>query len=76
MPKLPVLSARKILKVLHKAGFEIVGRKGSHIRLKKKTPLETRIVIVPDHREIQLGTLKSILRQAGLSKKEFLKLLK
>ena len=76
MPKLPVLSARKILKVLRKAGFEIVGRKGSHIRLKKKTPLETRIVIVPDHREIQLATLKSILRQAGLSKKEFLKLLK
>jgi len=76
MPKLPVLSARKVLKVLQKTGFEVVGRKGSHIRLKKKTSLETRIVIVPNHQEIQLGTLKSIMRQAGLSKKEFLELLK
>jgi predicted RNA binding protein YcfA (HicA-like mRNA interferase family) len=70
-----VLPARKVLKALYKAGFEIVGRKGSHIRLKKKTATEVRIVVVPDHPEIQIGTLRSILRQAGISREEFLELL-
>ncbi|HEC76565.1 MAG TPA: addiction module toxin, HicA family, partial [Thermoplasmatales archaeon] len=36
MPKLPIVSGRKIVKALQKAGFEIVGRRGSHIRLKKR----------------------------------------
>jgi predicted RNA binding protein YcfA (HicA-like mRNA interferase family) len=61
---------------LTKAGFEVVGRKGSHVRLKKKTPTKTYIVIVPMHPEIKRGTLKSIIGQSGLSSNEFLKLLK
>ncbi|MGC8939277.1 MAG: type II toxin-antitoxin system HicA family toxin [Candidatus Bathyarchaeia archaeon] len=80
MQKLPPLSGRKVVKALSKAGFEIVGRKGSHVRLKKKTPAKTPtktyIVIVPMHPEIKKGTLKSIIRQSGLSPEEFLKLLK
>jgi len=51
-----------------------VGRKGSHVRLKKKIPTKTYIVIVPLHPEIKRGTLKSILRQAGLTTNEFVKL--
>lgn len=57
-----------------RAGFIVVGRKGSHIRLKRRNG-ETRVVIVPDHREIAKGTLRSILRQADLSREEFLQLL-
>ncbi len=74
MAKLPVLSGYKIVKALEKEGFKIVGRKGSHIRLKKKSNDETFIVIVPDHPEITPGTLLSIIRQSGMKKDEFLKL--
>ena len=74
MPKLPLMSGQEVIKALNKVGFEIVGRKGSHVRLKKKTPIKTYIVIVPLHPEIKRGTLKSILRQAGLTTNEFAKL--
>ena len=76
MQKLPLLSGRQVIKALAKAGFKVVGRKGSHVRLKKKTQTKTYIVIVPMHPEIKRGTLKSIIRQSGLSPNEFLKLLK
>jgi predicted RNA binding protein YcfA (HicA-like mRNA interferase family) len=75
MPKLPALPARKLLKALQKDGFEIVPQKGSHIRLKKKTPAETRIVIVPNHDEIAKGTLSSILRQAAWDRDKLMKML-
>jgi len=74
--KLPVVSGRKIVKALKKAGFEIVGRKGSHIRLKKKTSEGTFIVVVPDHVEIAKSTLHSIIRQSGMTRDEFIELLK
>ncbi|MFH1364909.1 MAG: type II toxin-antitoxin system HicA family toxin [Candidatus Aenigmatarchaeota archaeon] len=67
MTRLPVMSGQEILKLLSKHGFQIAGRKGSHIRLKKKEKNKTFIVIVPDHKEIPPETLKSILRQAGIS---------
>lgn len=76
MPKLPLVSGKEVIKALSKAGFQTVGRKGSHIRLKKKTPIKAYIVIVPLHPEIKRGTLKSILRQAGLTTNEFIKLLR
>ena len=62
------------MKAMAKAGFKVVGRKGSHIRLKRRNG-ETRVVVIPDHREIAKGTLRSILRQAGLSREEFQQLL-
>jgi len=73
MPKLPILTAKEVLKILRENGFEIVGRKGSHIRLKRKVPPPARIVIVPDFHEIPRGTLSSIIRQSGLPKEKFLK---
>ncbi|MGD0028320.1 MAG: type II toxin-antitoxin system HicA family toxin [Candidatus Bathyarchaeia archaeon] len=75
MPRLPLVSGREVTKALGKAGFVVVGRKGSHIRLKKKTQNRAYIVVVPLHPEIKRGTLKSILRQAGLTTEEFVKLL-
>jgi predicted RNA binding protein YcfA (HicA-like mRNA interferase family) len=73
MPKLPHPSAEEIIRLLSRNGFLIVGRKGSHIRLKKKAQAETRIVIVPNHGEIAPGTLLSIIRQSGIDREEFLK---
>ena len=72
---LPVVSGREVIKALAKISFKIVGRRGSHVRLKRKDG-KTLIVIVPDHRELARGTLKSILRQAHLSREEFLEILK
>jgi len=75
MPKLPTPSSREIVRALSGKGFEVVSQKGSHIKMKKITPNETRIVIIPDHPEIPAGTLKSIIRQAGMTDEEFIKLL-
>ncbi|HUR68767.1 MAG TPA: type II toxin-antitoxin system HicA family toxin [Candidatus Thermoplasmatota archaeon] len=76
MGKLPALSARKVLKALGQAGFEIVGQRGSHVRLNGRRGGEVRVVIVPNHRSIAPGTLVSILRQAGMTRAEFDELLK
>ncbi|MEA3198889.1 MAG: hypothetical protein QOE90_317 [Thermoplasmata archaeon] len=65
-----VVSARELLRVLRSLGFEVVGRKGSHIRLKRRDPSPTRVVVMPDHAEIAPGTLASILRQAGLTRED------
>jgi len=72
---LPVVSGRRAIKALTKAGFLVAGRKGSHIKLKKKVDDRVFVVIVPYHVELARGTLKSILRQANLTREEFLKLL-
>ncbi|MBI4895807.1 MAG: type II toxin-antitoxin system HicA family toxin [Candidatus Aenigmarchaeota archaeon] len=71
MTKLPVLSGHDVLKILSKQGFDIVGRKGSHVRLKRIFSGKSYTVIVPDHKEIPIGTLKSIVRQSGLSEEYF-----
>ncbi|MCK4884848.1 type II toxin-antitoxin system HicA family toxin [Candidatus Bathyarchaeota archaeon] len=70
--KLPTLSYRKLLKILNKAGFKIVHQKGSHLYL---TDSKHKIT-VPRHKTIQKGTLLAIIQQAGLTKEEFLKLMK
>lgn len=72
---LPVISGRKVIKALTKTGFTVEGKKGSHVKLKKNEGGKILIVIVPDHSEIAKGTLKSILRQAGITREDFLKLL-
>ena len=75
--KSPVVSGGKIIKALSKAGFEIVGRRGSHIRMRKIIDKDKAVVItVPNHRELALGTFNDIIKQSGLTKEEFLKLLK
>lgn len=57
MARLPVLSGREIIKVLSKHGFAIVGRKGSHVRMKKIIPGKVFVAIVPDHGDVPIGTL-------------------
>ena len=64
-----------MIKALVNAGFEVAGRKGSHVKLKKRVDGKVFVVIVPDHAELARGTMKSILRQANVTREEFLKLL-
>ncbi len=74
MPKL--YSARVILNALQRAGFSIISQKGSHIKLFKREEDKNYIVIVPNHKEIAIGTFSSILKQAGMSRKELKKFIK
>ena len=73
MARLLVLSGNEIMKILSRNGFSIVGRKSSHVRMKKITPQKVFIAVVPDHREVPIGTMKSIIRQSGLSEDQFRK---
>ena len=75
MSKLPVISGREVVRVLGKIGFVIVGRKGSHVRMKRRRGREILIVIVPMHRELAKGTLRSILRQANMTVEDLSRLL-
>ena len=68
------LSFREVRRKLEKAGFVQVGQTGSHIKFAKVTDKGTRTATVPRHREVASGTLRSILRQAGLSEEVFRKL--
>ncbi len=75
MPKLPVLTYRNLLKVLEKKGFQLDHTTGSHFIFYNK--INKARVTVPSHkRELPKGTLMSILREIGISKKELIMLLK
>ena len=74
--KLPMLSAREVINVLSKEGFKVRRRKGSHVILVKETTEGKIAVVVPDHKEIDKGTLLEIIRQAKLTKEEFIAILK
>lgn len=54
--KLPILSARKVMKILEREGFQILRQKGSHISLYKKTRKKTLLIVVPNKKEIKIGT--------------------
>ncbi len=68
------LPFRLVKSNLEKAGFVETSQTGSHIKFARTMPDGTRTATVPKHREIAAGTLRSILRQAGLSEAEFEKL--
>ncbi|MFB2973984.1 type II toxin-antitoxin system HicA family toxin [Aerosakkonema sp. BLCC-F183] len=70
MPLKP-LPYREVKRKLEAAGFTEVSQKGSHVKFAKYLPDGTITTIVPCHREVTVGTVRSILRQAGLSPEEF-----
>jgi predicted RNA binding protein YcfA (HicA-like mRNA interferase family) len=76
MSKLPTISGKEMIKLLKGIGFTEVSSKGSHVKLKGYRAGGKRTVIVPLHGELAFGTLRSILRQAGLTVKELEDLLK
>jgi predicted RNA binding protein YcfA (HicA-like mRNA interferase family) len=69
--KLRVLSGSDACAILARHGFTEVRRRGSHIVMQRKDAAGTTTVPVPDHRELRQGTLRSIIRQSGLSRREF-----
>jgi predicted RNA binding protein YcfA (HicA-like mRNA interferase family) len=71
-PRLPVVSGAEAVRALEDAGFDEVSQRGSHVKLRNAAG---RTAIVPRHRELAPGTLRSILRQAGLSVEDFIALL-
>jgi predicted RNA binding protein YcfA (HicA-like mRNA interferase family) len=72
LSKLPLLSWREVVKALAKVGFQVARQKGSHLILLKNE----YIVPVPKHEKIKRGLLIEIITEAGLTKEEFLKLIK
>ena len=76
MSKLPVLSGRELIQTLGKVGFVPTRRKGSHVILIMTDEKGKHAVVVPDHKEVDKGTLLEIIRQANLKREEFLKLTK
>jgi predicted RNA binding protein YcfA (HicA-like mRNA interferase family) len=76
--KLPILSSSEIERVLHRAGFKPAPKrgKGSHKAFVKETKNKKFLVIVPQKKTIPRGTLLAIIKQAGLTKEEFMRLLK
>jgi predicted RNA binding protein YcfA (HicA-like mRNA interferase family) len=69
--RLKVLSGKAVCKILEGNGFAEVRRRGSHIVMQKKLPTTTITVPVPDHSELKIGTLQSIIRQSGLARTQF-----
>ncbi len=73
MSGLPRISGRDCVKALNKAGFYLKRQEGSHMILRRDDPFGQ--VVVPDHKELDRGTLRAIIRQSGLSVDEFVKFL-
>jgi len=71
MGKLRVLSGRDICRILEQHGFQVVRQRGSHIAMQRRTDLGTVTVPIPDHTEIKIGTLQSIIRQSGVARTAF-----
>jgi predicted RNA binding protein YcfA (HicA-like mRNA interferase family) len=69
MSKLPHLSGQECVAILRRFGFRVVRQRGSHIVLRRDDPFAQ--VIVPDHKELDRGTLRAIIRQAELSVQDF-----
>ncbi len=70
MSQLPRISGREAVKALRKIGYEQDRQRSSHIILRQIAYPHRRIV-VPDHKEIAIGTLRAIIRQVGLTVEDF-----
>jgi predicted RNA binding protein YcfA (HicA-like mRNA interferase family) len=69
--KLRVLSGREVCEILSRHGFAEVRRKGSHVIMQQRLPNTTLTVVVPDHKPVRRGTLKSIISQSKLPSQLF-----
>ncbi len=70
MPKLPTVSGRDFAKAMKKLGYEFDRQTGSHMILRQSAEPHRRLT-VPDHRELAKGTLRSLIREAGLTVQQF-----
>jgi predicted RNA binding protein YcfA (HicA-like mRNA interferase family) len=65
---LPVVSGATAIRALERLGFAIVRQRGSHVMLRRGASG----CVVPDHRELKLGTLRGVLKQAGVAPDDFI----
>jgi len=72
MPKLKRASGKQTIHALERLGFVQVRQRGSHVILRKTRPEGDIGCAVPLHRELAIGTLRGILRQAGVTPEEFM----
>ena len=73
MSRLSGISGRECVNALKKIGFYLKRQEGSHIILRLNNPFTQ--VVVPDHKELDRGTLRAIIRQSGISIDDFIRLL-
>ena len=71
MGRLRVLSGMEVCRILERNGFSEVRRRGSHVVMQKKLQDTTITVPVPDHAELKIGTLQSIIRQSATLRADF-----
>lgn len=72
MPELRRLSGEEAIRALERLGFIKVRQRGSHVILKRRSPVGEVGCVVPLHRELAIGTLRGILRQAQVTPEEFM----
>ena len=68
MPKLPRISGATAVRALERLGFEMLRQSGSHVIMRRGS----KGCVVPMHNEIKIGTLAGVLRQADVSRDEFI----
>lgn len=73
MSKLAGISARECIRALEKIGFYISRQEGSHVILRRDDPYAK--TVVPNHKELKVGTVRGIIRDVNLTVEEFLELL-
>lgn len=73
MPKLPRVSGADVVRALGRLGFAQVRQRGSHVVLKRIDKSGVRGCVVPMHPELATGTLRGVLKQAGISVEDFAK---
>jgi predicted RNA binding protein YcfA (HicA-like mRNA interferase family) len=72
MPRMPRISSKEAIRALERLGFEQVRQTGSHVVMKKEAEEGEIGCVVPLHRELKIGTLSGILKQAQISIEEFI----
>lgn len=65
MPKLKRLSGPEVVKILEKFGFQIYSQRGAHIKMRRITEVGKETLTIPNHKQLDTGTCKAILRQAS-----------
>ncbi|MBV6480256.1 MAG: hypothetical protein HGGPFJEG_03113 [Ignavibacteria bacterium] len=65
MSKLKKLSGKEVISILNQFGFKVINQRGSHIKIRRVIDDSKQTLLIPNHKEIDTGTLRAIVRQAG-----------
>ena len=74
--RLPVVSGQEAVQAFATLGYEVVRRKGSHMRLRHPSDRQRKPLTIPDHRTLKPGLLRALIRDANLDVEEFARLLR